>query len=77
MAEFGHVRLSGLPAWLAWAAAHIFFLIDFRSRVLVSAQWALNYVTHQRGSRLIVGRVGTAAAPMLPGGAQPPVAKPG
>jgi NADH dehydrogenase len=80
VAEFGPVHLAGWPAWLMWAVAHIFFLIDFRSRVMVSAQWAFAYVTHQRGSRLIVGRaarrVGAEASPMLRGG-QPPVAKPG
>lgn len=80
VAEFGSVHLAGWPALLTWAVAHIFFLIDFRSRVLVSAQWAFAYVTHQRGSRLIVGHaprsIGAEAAPMLRGG-QPPVAKPG
>ena len=80
VAEFGPVHLAGRPAWLMWAVAHIFFLINFRSRVLVSAQWLFAYVTHQRGSRLIIGRaarrVGDGARPMLRG-AQPPVAKPG
>ncbi len=80
VAEFGPVHLAGRPAWLMWAVAHIFFLINFRSRVLVSAQWLFAYVTHQRGSRLIIGRaarrVGDGAPPMLRG-AQPPVAKPG
>ncbi len=80
VAELGRVHLTGRPAWLMWAAAHVFFLISFRNRVLVSAQWAFAYVTHQRGSRLIIGpaarRIGAEGAPVLRG-AQPPVAKPG
>ena len=54
MAEFGPVHLSGFVAWVAWAVAHIFFLIGFRNRVLVSAQWMMAYATHRRGGRVIV-----------------------
>jgi len=42
VAEFGPVHLQGIVAWLAWAAAHVFFLIGFRNRVLVSAQWLMS-----------------------------------
>jgi NADH dehydrogenase len=52
---FGGLRLWGLPAWIAWLAIHIFFLIGFRSRVLVIFQWAYSYVTFRRGARLITG----------------------
>jgi NADH dehydrogenase len=51
----GGVKLSGFPAWLAWLAIHIFFLIGFRSRMLVIFQWAYSYVTFRRGARLITG----------------------
>ena len=50
------IHLSGFPAWFAWLAIHIFFLIGFRNRVLVILQWAWAYVTYQRGARLITGR---------------------
>ncbi len=53
VAEFGRIHLTGLPAWLLWAAAHIFFLIGFRNRMLVSTEWAISYATHQRGARVI------------------------
>ena len=52
----GHVRLSGLVAWLAWLFIHVFFLIGFRNRILVIIQWAWAYLTFQRGTRLITGR---------------------
>ena len=53
LAEFGPVHLTGFVAWVTWAVAHIFFLIGFRNRVLVSAQWLFAYVTHRRGGRVI------------------------
>jgi NADH dehydrogenase len=51
----GGWKLSGLSAWLAWLAIHIFFLIGFRNRALVIFQWAYSYVTFRRGARLITG----------------------
>jgi NADH dehydrogenase len=57
IAEFSHLKLSGLPAWLAWLFVHILFLIGFRNRLLVLIQWAWAYLTFQRGARLITGEV--------------------
>jgi NADH dehydrogenase len=51
----GGWKLSGFPAWVAWLAIHLFFLIGFRNRVLVIVQWAYSYVTFRRGARLITG----------------------
>ena len=55
VAQLGDVHVSGIPALLMWAGAHIFFLIGFRSRVLVAANWAYAYSTHRRRNRLIEG----------------------
>jgi NADH dehydrogenase len=57
IAQFPRFSLTGFPAWFAWLAIHIFFLIGFRNRVLVMLQWAWAYVTYQRGARLITGEV--------------------
>jgi NADH:ubiquinone reductase (H+-translocating) len=57
VADFGRFTLSGFPAWLAWWAVHIFFLIGFRSRLLVMFGWIWSYFTFQRGARLITGEV--------------------
>ncbi|MGZ7079782.1 MAG: NAD(P)/FAD-dependent oxidoreductase [Thermoanaerobaculia bacterium] len=57
VADFGKVRMSGFLAWMAWLTIHIFFLIGFRNRFLVFAQWAWAYITYQRGARLITGDV--------------------
>jgi NADH:ubiquinone reductase (H+-translocating) len=56
VADFGRIRLSGLPAWLAWSFAHIWFLIGFRNRLFVLIDWAWAYFTYDRGARLITGR---------------------
>ena len=55
VAEFGSLHLTGLPAWLLWAVAHIFFLIGFRSRVMVSLQWSFSFLADRRPGRLITG----------------------
>ncbi len=53
IAEFGNFRISGFFAWIMWIVVHIYYLIDFRNRVLVMIQWAWAYITFQRGARLI------------------------
>jgi NADH dehydrogenase len=53
--EIGRLKLNGFPAWLLWSVAHIYFLIGFRNRLVVALNWAWNYLTFQRGSRLITG----------------------
>ena len=53
--DFGWMRLSGLLGWLTWGAAHIFFLIGFRSRVMVMLSWLWSYLTTEYGARLITG----------------------
>jgi NADH dehydrogenase len=55
VADFGRVQLSGLPAWVLWAAAHVWFLIGWRNRLVVALNWLWNYVTFERGARLIAG----------------------
>jgi NADH:ubiquinone reductase (H+-translocating) len=49
----GH-QLSGTLAWCFWLAAHIFFLIGFRNRLVVLIDWAWAYVTYDRNARIIV-----------------------
>ena len=56
VAMLGKVRLSGFPAWLVWLVAHIYFLINFRNRVIVMIDWGWAYLTYQRYARIIFGR---------------------
>lgn len=48
-------HMSGFPAWFTWVTVHIFFLIGFRNRLSVVANWAWTYFTFSRGARLITG----------------------
>ena len=56
IADFGHVRFTGRPAWWLWLFVHILYLAGFRNRLSVLVEWGYAYFTYQRGSRLILGR---------------------
>lgn len=53
--DLGVVHLTGFLAWLAWLLIHIYFLIGFRNRIRVLADWTWQYITFRRGARLITG----------------------
>ncbi|MEP7126078.1 MAG: NAD(P)/FAD-dependent oxidoreductase [Byssovorax sp.] len=78
IADFGRLKLSGFLAWTAWLLIHVFFLIGFRNRFLVMFEWAMSYLTFQRGARLITGKVPIAELPAAsvrsPTSATPPAA---
>lgn len=59
IAEIRGLKFSGLFAWLTWSFVHILFLIGYRNRVRVMAEWIWNYITKQHGIRLIVGKAKT------------------
>ena len=56
VAMLGRVKLSGFPAWLVWLVAHIYFLINFRNRLIVMIDWGWAYLTYQRYARIIFGK---------------------
>jgi NADH dehydrogenase len=53
VAEMGRLKMSGFPAWFVWLVAHIYFLINFRNRVVVLIDWASSYFTYNRYARII------------------------
>lgn len=55
VADFGRYRLTGYLAWLLWGIVHVYLLIGFENRLVVSLQWLYAYLTYQRGARLITG----------------------
>jgi NADH dehydrogenase len=57
VAMIGKLQFSGALAWLAWLAVHLIFLVGFRNRVAVFAQWVYSYFTYKRGARIITGPV--------------------
>ncbi len=52
---FKSLRLKGWPAWWLWGAAHVYFLVSLRNRLIVVTQWLWSYVLFERGARLITG----------------------
>jgi NADH dehydrogenase len=60
--QSGKVHLSGVLAWLAWAAVHLQFLAESNLRVSVFLQWVWTYLTGQRGDLLIVNHYGDERA---------------
>ncbi len=61
--HLGRLKLSGLLAWWFWLAAHVFFLIGFRNRLVVLLNWAWAYWSYQRGARIIFGAAGEEEPP--------------
>ncbi len=55
VADFKGLKLSGLIAWIAWLAVHLWYLVGFQNRVLVLIRWSFSFATHGRGARLITG----------------------
>ena len=54
--DLGFIKLTGFLAWIFWLIIHIYFLIEFDTKLLVVIQWAWNYTTRNRRSRLITGK---------------------
>jgi NADH dehydrogenase len=67
IADFGKLKLSGFLAWMAWLFIHILFLIGFRNRFAVVLEWAMAYLTYDRGARLITGKLPEAETRALAG----------
>ncbi|MGA7680624.1 MAG: NAD(P)/FAD-dependent oxidoreductase [Pseudolabrys sp.] len=51
--KFGRLELRGFLGWVFWSLAHIYFLIGLRNRFVVAFNWFWDYITFQRGARLI------------------------
>lgn len=62
VAEIKQLKLSGYPAWLAWLAVHLLFLVGFRNKFSVLMQWLYSYLTYKRGARIITGTSGERSA---------------
>jgi NADH dehydrogenase len=59
------LRFSGLLAWCFWLAAHVFFLIGFRNRLIVLMNWGWAYFTYARHARVVFGASTVPRPPAL------------
>jgi NADH dehydrogenase len=68
-----HIRLRGFLGWLAWLVVHLVRLMGFRNRLSVFFSWAWNYITYDRGARIIVPPAGRVShrAPTSDTGTRP------
>ena len=57
------LHLTGFIGWVFWCFVHILFLVGFRSRVAVAFDWFWDFITYQRGVRLITDRDTGPGAP--------------
>jgi len=55
VADFGRLRFHGLIAWLLWLFVHLMYLVQFRNRLIVFIRWGFQYLSFDRGARLITG----------------------
>ena len=53
MVKLGRMELKGFLGWLFWGLVHVYFLVEVRDRFIVAFTWLWDYLTYQRGARLI------------------------
>ncbi len=51
--DFGSIKLKGWFAWWVWGLAHIYFLVETRTRIFITMSWLWIYLTGHRSARLI------------------------
>jgi NADH:quinone reductase (non-electrogenic) len=66
VADLRGLRLSGLPAWIAWLAVHLWYLVGYANRLFVFIRWAVSFGTHGRGARVITVQEAYAEASTAP-----------
>ena len=54
VADIGNLSFGGRFAWLLWSVVHLFSISGFRNKLMVGLSWAWNYLTYDRGNRLII-----------------------
>lgn len=50
----GGIHLGGFIAWMAWLFVHIWYLVGFRSKLIVFSNWVYRLFTYERGTRIII-----------------------
>ena len=49
--------MTGFVGWIAWLGLHLIMLMGFRNRATVFVNWAWNYLTYDRASRVLIDPV--------------------
>ena len=54
VADIGNSFIGGFFAWILWSTIHLLFIIGFKNKFLVGLNWGMNYITYDKGNRLII-----------------------
>ncbi|WP_268122918.1 NAD(P)/FAD-dependent oxidoreductase [Roseivirga pacifica] len=47
-------HFGGFFAWMVWMFVHLMSIVGFRNRLVTLSNWVWNYMTYDRGTRLII-----------------------
>jgi NADH dehydrogenase len=47
------LRFHGFVGWVLWLGLHILYLMGFRNRLSTLVNWSWNYLTYDRGARVL------------------------
>jgi hypothetical protein len=51
VAMIGPLRLTGLPAWMMWLVAHLFYITGFHNRLTAVLHWLVSFLGRGRSER--------------------------
>ncbi|MDO5740648.1 MAG: NAD(P)/FAD-dependent oxidoreductase [Ornithinimicrobium sp.] len=49
----GNLELTGYPAWVAWLAVHLFYIIGFKTQITTLLHWAVSFFGSGRSERTV------------------------
>jgi NADH dehydrogenase len=52
--DLNNIKFQGLFAWYVWMFVHLISLVGFRNKIITFFNWAYNYLSFDRGIRLII-----------------------
>ena len=52
--DMGKLRFQGVIAWFVWMFVHLLTLVGFRNKIITFFNWTYNYLSFDRGVRLII-----------------------
>jgi NADH dehydrogenase len=55
IAWIGGKTLGGFLGWITWGLVHVMFLVGFQTKFMVMLDWVWNYLSFERGARIITG----------------------
>jgi NADH:ubiquinone reductase (H+-translocating) len=54
--EMGPLRFAGFPAWVAWLAVHLAYLVGYENRSVVLLRWLVAFFAHRQPALVLTGQ---------------------